>query len=85
MYRALGFINNIYKGFVKIRACIILIYDFAALLNILDEENLRNEKKELLKFLRVNYPDNVNKIHEKSEEILNWNVKMKFPIILSYQ
>lgn len=77
--RALQFINNIYKGFAKIPPNVKLIYDFAALINILNEENLYGKKKEILEFLRVKYPDFVNTINEKSKEILNWCVKMKFP------
>jgi len=81
--KALRFINNIYKGFVKIPTGLKLIYDFAALINILDKGCLKVEKIEILKFLQLKYPKIINKIHEKSEEILNWNVKMKFPILIS--
>lgn len=85
LYRALRFVNNIYKGFVKIPPDVKRIYDFAALFNMLDEENLRVEKEEILEFLRFKFPCIVNDIHEKSKEIINWCVKMKFPITLYYQ
>lgn len=83
LHKALRFINNIYKGFVKIPPNIKSIYDFATLINILDEENLNVKKREILEFLRTKYPDTINNILDKSEEILNWSVKMNFPIKLS--
>lgn len=84
LYRALRFVNNIYKGFVKIPPDVKHIYDFATLIKLIDEENLMVEKEEILEFLRVKHPCIVNNIHEKSKEILNWCVKMKFPITLYY-
>lgn len=84
-FRALQFINNIYKGFVEISSDTKKIYDFASLINLLDEENLRVEKEEILKFLRAKHPILVNEIHEKCKEIVNWGVKMNFPINLYHQ
>ena len=85
LHKALRFINDIYKGFVKVPLDTKQIYDLAALINMLDEENLRAQKEEILKFLRVKAPNLVNDIHEKSKEIVNWSVKMNFPVNLYNQ
>lgn len=84
LHKSLRFINNIYKGFVKVPHDTKHIYDFAALINTLEEVNLRAQKKEILKLLRVNDPCLVNDIHVKSEEMVNWSAKMNFPLTTCY-